>query len=582
MSAGHFHPVAHVPLPAVVRSHLDALGARVRRAEIAHGAGRLALVICAGLTGWLLVDYWVVTVAFGTGAWDVGGRVVLSAVLAWVVLREARRGLLPALGRRRSDDQLAMLLEDAHPALDGRFISTVQLTRELNVGAATRVASPFLVQTLAEDTARRAALVDHQTAWDVQPARRLIAMGFATILVVTALAAWRHDITGALLRRLAFLAAHYPTATRILAVDLPSLVGRGDPVVITIAVDATSQVPVQAEAAVRTADGTPATVRLERVVGDAPEGTVLFRGAFPQAVDELAIRPRAGDHRWEAWRTVRVLRRPAVKELALHLEFPAYLNRPALDSTVGDLDVPTGTRITVHARLSRAVARATLALRHGATAVDEATMTLGDADGSAAGSFTVDADGAWSIGLVDAEGLDAGQPPQWTIVARPDRAPTIAITFPPRDLDVTRMARWPIRFTTADDHGVARVRLRWRVVPPDGDIETANGEPAAALVAGAASSGSATITGEHPFDLAPLNLATGSRVLWWLEAEDARTPQANTTASRRGVFTVLDPAEMRERLMNERSEIIEAVKQLRDRQREARDGVEDVRKGLKP
>lgn len=582
MSAGRFQPVVHVPLPEGLRAQLDVLGARVRQAERRHAAARLALTITAALVGWLAIDYWVVTGAFGTGAWDYGGRAALTAALIALVVQEARSGLLAALRRERSDDDLAMLLEAAHPALDGRYISTVQLVRELNEGAATRVASPVLVQALAEDTEHRTATVDPQSAWDVQPAKRVAGWAAAAAVVVIALAAWRHDITGAFLRRFIFLAAQYPTATRILSVEAPGLVGRGDPVVITVAVDATSEVPPQAEAAVRTADGSPATVRLERVEGDAPAGSVLFRGSFPQAVEDLRIRPRAGDHRWNDWLAVRVLRRPAVKDLALHLDYPGYLKRPAGDSAVGDLDVPVGTRITVKARLSRPVAKATLAIKRGATAPEDAAMALTGDNGAAEGSFTVDADGAWSINLVDAEGLDAGQPPVWTIVARPDRAPTITVSFPPRDLDVTRMARWPIRFTAADDHGVARVQLRWRVVPPDGDIETATGEPAAAVVTGATSSGSSPFKGEHAFDLAPLNCAAGSRVVWWLEAEDARTPQSNVTASRRGVFTVIDAAEMRERLMQERQELLNAVKELRDRQKEARDGVEDVRKGMKP
>ncbi len=580
MSAGRFQPVVHVPLPDGVRAQLDALGDRVRSAERRRTGARLALTVIAALVGWLILDYWVVTVAFGTGAWDFGGRAALTAVLVALVVKELRTGLLAALRRERSDDELAMLLEAAHPALDGRYISTVQLVRDLGAGTATRVASPVLVQALAEDVEQRVASVDPQAAWDVQPGKRLALWAASALAAVLALAVWRHDIASAFARRFIFLAAQYPTATRILSVEAPRLVGRGDPVVVTVAVDATSAVPAQAEAAVRTADGSPATVRLERVDGDAPAGTVLFRGAFPQAVEDLRIRPRAGDHRWNEWLVVRVLRRPSVKDLALHLDFPDYLKRPAIDSTVGDLDVPVGTRVTIKARLSRPVASATLSIRHGAV-VDEARMSLGGDNGTAEGRFTVDADGTWSIGLVDAEGLDAGQPPMWTIVARPDRSPTITVSFPPRDLDVTRMARWPIRFTAADDHGVAKVQLRWRVVPPDGDIETATGEASAVVVPNAASTGSSPFKGEHAFDLAPLNCAAGSRVVWWLEAEDARTPQPNVAASRRGVFTVIDVAEMRERLMQERNELLNAVKELRDRQKEARDGVEDVRKGMR-
>lgn len=563
-----------------IRTRIDLLRGRVHGAELVRTTGRLAIAVACGLSLWLLVDYWMVTVLFGTGWYDLGARILLDAALGWAVIGESRRGLLAELRRRRDDDELAMRLEESHPDLGGRLISTVQLLRALAAGEVAKIGSPSLVEALAEETEAQAESVDHRAAWDVSPAKRALLTGLVLVVVGLALAVWRHDITAAFARRLALLPAHYPTATHILAVKVPGLVGRGDPVAIEVEVDPSSRVPAQAEATVRDAEGHSSSLRLERVAEITDR--VVFRGVLQQAVEDLTVRLRAGDHRWEEWQTVRVVRRPQVKDLHLRLVYPAYLKMAATESTVGDIEAPVGTTVEVRATLSRAVAKADLTLRAGLdpTAAPVA-LALGSGDTEASGSFTVTADGTWSIGLMDAEGLDTGDPPHWSVIAVPDRAPSISASFPPRDCDVTRVARWPVRFSASDDHGIAHVRLRWQVIPPGEDAETVTGEPGRLEAPNAATNGSVQTHGEVAFDLTPLNLATDARVIWWLEAEDARAPEPNVTQSQHGTFTVIDIAEMRERMLRERADLVDTIKVLRDREREAQDGVEGVRKAIK-
>lgn len=562
-----------------IRTRIDLLRGRVHGAELARTVGRAVTTLVVGLLLWLLVDYWVVTTIFGTGWWDICARLALDGTLAWFVAAELRGGLLAELKRRRHDDELAMRLEATHPELGGRLISTVQLMRDLEAGELRKIGSPGLVEALAEETQAQAESVDHRRAWDIVPAKRAVLIGAVLLLIALGLAIWRHDIAGAFARRLAMLSAHYPTATRITAVKVPALVGRGDPVAVEVEVDPTSRVPAEAEATLRDAEGHVSTMKLERVAGE--KGRVLYRGILQQAVEDLTVRLRAGDHRWEQWQNVRVQRRPAVKELKLRLVYPAYLKKAATETSVGDIEVPVGTKVEVRAVLSRAVAKAELALRTGAEAPVPAVLALGNGGAEASGDFTVTSDGSWAIGLVDGDGLDAGDTPHWGIVAVPDRAPTISASFPPRDADVTRVARWPIRYLASDDHGIARIRLRWLVIPPGGDIEAVTGEPGALEAQDGHSDGSVQIHGEIPFDLTPLNLPNDARVVWWLEAQDAKVPDPNVTQSQRGTFTVVDLAEMRERMLRERADLIDSVKGIRDHQREAQDGVDAVRKVIK-
>lgn len=561
-----------------IRTRIDLLRSRARGAEIARSAGRLVCIIVLGLLGWLACDYWLVTTLFGTGWWDLAARLALTGTLLWLAGREAWTGLAAEIRRHRADDELAMRLEESHPELGGRLISTVQLMRDLEAGEHRKIGSTGLVLALAEDAQERAASVDHRLAWELRPAKRALVWATALLALGIGLAAWRGDIAGAFLRRLAFLSAHYPTSTRILAVRIPELVGRGDPVPVEVEVDPTSEVPEWASVSVRGADGRSSTLRLEKVVAD---GKTLFRGSLKQAVEDVAFRPLAGDHRWETWIQVHVSPRPAVKTLALRLVLPSYLKQPVQESSTGDLQVPTGTTVEISATLSRAVKQATLSSAIGLGDATTVAMEIGQQGLVATGRFFVTEDGWWSIGLTSADGLDAGNPPRWTVTAIPDRAPSVVATFPPRDKDATRFARWPIRFVTRDDHGVAGVRLRWQVIPPGVDAESVTAV-ADGIEAGVVTRGSESTQGEVAFDLGSVNPEVGSRVIWWLEARDARTPQANVSPSQRGTFTILDPAEMRERMIREKAELVDSLKSIRDRQRDTRDGVDGARKAVQP
>ncbi len=557
-----------------IRTRITQLRSRARGAELGRGVGRLATVLACGLIGWLVIDYWFVVRAFGAGAWDVGTRLVMTAGLLGLVGREAWRGVITEFRRLRDDDELAMRLEGAYPELAGRFISTVQLLRELSQ-AEHRVASPGLVEALAEETSVQAETVDHRRAWDLRPARRALGFGAVAVIIAVGLASWKPEVASAFFRRLCLMPAHYPTATRIASVTVPAMVGRGDPVVVEVRVDPTSEVPTTVTAVIRGDDGRTSKLRLDRL---PIPGEAVFRGTLKQAIEDVAIRPQAGDHHWEAWEPVQVVARPVVRRLAMRLQYPEYLRIPPAELAVGDLEVPAGTVVAVDAEPSRAVIEAAISLAAGVGDPVPAPMEL-SADGlHATARFTAAENGSWSIGFKTGDGLDSGSPTRWTITAVPDVAPTVTATFPSRDRNVTRVARWPIRFTARDDHGLAGVGLRWQIIPPGVDPETVTAEPGKQEIAGMATAGSEAIAGETWFELASLNLSIGSRVVWWLEAHDRRTPTANLGESQKGTFNVVDPIDEQRRLLETKAELLNTIKDHLKTQKDIQAGVQGVQK----
>ena len=561
----------------LIRTRISLLRSRAHGAELGRGVGRLVSVLVIGLLAWLVVDYWFVSQVFGAGAWDILARLAMTAGLLGLAGREAWSGLIAEIRRQRHDDELAMRLEQTYPELAGRLISTVQLLRELHHGDASRVASPGLVEALAEETEERTREVDYRRAWDRSPARKALLTGGALIVLAGGLAAWRSDIAAAFFGRLCFLAAHYPTATRILTVTVPAMVGRGDPAVIEVRVDPASEVPAYVDAVVRGADGRTGNIRLERL---PTEGEACFRGSIKQAVEDVSVRPQAGDHRWEAWEEIRVIARPVVRKLTLTSAYPAYLRMPSAQVAIGDLEIPAGSQVEVQAEASRPVVEAALGLAVGAADPEPMAMTLSPDGSTALARFTVLENGAWSINFKASDGIDTANPPRWTITAVPDAAPVVVANFPARERNVTRIARWPIRFTARDDHGVSGVRLRWQVVPPGVEPESATGEPGSQEISGMATVGAESISGETWFDLSPLNLEIGSRVQWWLEVRDHRTPAANVGESHKGTFTVVDPAEERERMLRVKADLLNTVRDHLKIQKDIRDGVQGVQKAV--
>lgn len=559
-----------------IRTRIALVRGRDSAVSRLHLGGRVTVALALALLAWFLCDWQLVTRLFGAGSWDIAARLALWIGGAMLVWRYALAALVRELKRRRSDDEMAMRLEYAFPVLGGRLISTVQLTRTLAAGDRQAVGSPGLVEALAEDTEQRVADLDARLAIPALPARKAVFAGVLALLAVAALAAWKPAFALTAAGRLAFLPWQYPTATRIAAVRVPHLVARGDPVLIEVEVDPTSDVPAQAWAVVRLGDGRTQEVKLERA-GEA-EGRPLYRGSLKQAIEDVSLRPRAGDARWSRWEDVTVQQRPAVRQLRLKLSFPAYLGKAATETSVGDLQVPVGTQVAVEAVFSRAVTTGSLVISVAGTDQAPQALTLGDQGGSGTGTFTVEADGTWTISLATSEGLTSGDPVRFTISAQPDRAPSVAVSFPPRDRDVTRFARWPVRWTARDDHGIAAGAIRYRIVPPGADPEAVTTEPGRVAIPEMTSDSAGAKTGESWFDLGQMPLEPGSRVLWWVEAADRRTPEANVGRSPQGVFNVLDPDEMLERMRREKADLLNTLKQLRDRQKEARDASDAVRK----
>ncbi len=614
----------------VLLDRLDDVRSRLRRVHLLAGAAQCLLALIGLLAAFFILDWMVLSRIIGGGAGDQVARGLLLLTMVGMFALVVVRTIVAELRTQRSDDQIAMRVERSHPELRGRLISTVQLTRM--AGDHGTMVSEEMIEALEEETVGFTEAIDFGSIINRRLLKRVGIAALALLLLSVGLGWWRRDFTGALLARMALTRTAYPTAASIIAVSHGGVVGKGEPFAIELELDPTRKVPDEATAAIRPVGGKNSDLQLKRVL-DAPDGRVLFRGSVAQALEDFDFRPAALDARWPTWEHVRVNQRPTVKALSVTSTFPAYLARAPETSAIGDLRVPVGTVVKIHAILTKAVTEATLsrrtpvrkdlakedASRDEAAAKDEATpndskdnskdnkegakdpgpreqestspMELDATRTAADATLSIDANGSYAIRLRDADGFENASPISYTITAIPDRVPTVTIQYPAQDKSAAKYAQWPIRFSARDDHSISKGWLKYVIADPDAvgagqeaalalatSSTTAEAAAKSIELEGLAQPGETQIARQVLFDLSRLNLVEGQRVTYWIDVSDNRLPEPNIGSSPHFSFTVVDLATLKEQFERDRAELLGTIKTLRDKQKEVHDAVDTVRK----
>jgi hypothetical protein len=132
---------------------ISSLRRRERLLALAWGAARLVLVVIVALAVACYVDWRVDMRRDTPWALRVGmlvGQIALALGLAWW-------WVVQPLVRRRTDDDVALFIEDQTPALGHRLISAVQLNR---ANADTAGMSPELIGVVTQEAEERAKVID--------------------------------------------------------------------------------------------------------------------------------------------------------------------------------------------------------------------------------------------------------------------------------------------------------------------------------------------------------------------------------------------------------------------------------------
>jgi hypothetical protein len=409
----------------------------LRALAVLAGAGVLTLVAAA---------YALEQVRFAPSA-IVAFRVVTFGVLAtigWFVF-------VRPLGRRVSDEQVALYLEEHEPGLDALLVSAVEAGAR---PAAPAGESAALVRRLVEAAVEKCREIEYGRRVERAGLRRaavaLAVIGAAAAVVYLAGPAYlRH---GALALLLPARSAEAASPYRIEVAPGHATVARGADVAVTARLVGFGA--DHAELFTRAGAGGA----FERVPLVAGEDAAVFEGTLFNLRQALDYFVEAAGVRSPVFR-IEVADLPHVERLELEYVFPAYTGlSPQVVEHGGDVAVLRGTtvRVRVHATLPTPAGRIVLDDR-------ETSALAAGPDGTLTGAFTVTRDGFYRVDLQSPAGAMVAASPQYTIDVLADQPPIVSFARPGRDLRPTPVEEVFVEAKAEDDFGVARLELVYAV-----------------------------------------------------------------------------------------------------------------------
>ena len=467
---------AQAPLAATARQRDRS--ARTVTILIAGGLALFALLATASL------DYWLTLPA--SVRWI--GFTALATVVLFGVVR-----LLRLWRRPTSLKEAALEVEQRQPNA-GCEISTAAeyLTGERQAGQDyERELAAALQQRAAETVARN----------PVNFTRRLLVPVLGVGAAVALLAAFTvtFPAAGTALKRAAApwsKAAFSQIEVKPGAVEVPV----GKPFELIAAFH--GRVPVSATLQVQAEGQTAWTdVRLE----GATNGT--FRQTLPAIATSFRYRVAGSDAVSDEFQVTAYVP-PAVKDLRVKLEPPAYTRLPVTEQAAADIAIIRGTKATFRVEPNVGLSRARLAFTNGTVA-----ELKRDAQGLWTAEVPVAKDNEFRFELFDAKGRKGGDETAHRLVAIPDASPKVDFELPGGDIRAAATNRVPLKLAASDDFGIAGMKLVFhRLGGPEQELPiakwTATGKDAVA---------------EVELDLAPLKLRQFELVAYHAEVRDNNT-----------------------------------------------------------
>lgn len=538
------------PPPAAVETaaagfpvRLAALRHRWRQITAAGGLLKLAALAAAGLVVIMLLD-WLVGLPRGARAATLAA---LLAAFGWT----AARWLVRPLRSPPDDLSLARRVERRHPELAGRLLATLELAPRLG---GLREGGGY-VRALAGETAR----LTHTAAWrEVVPAdgvRRLAWRVLPALILAAGLGlAWR-TATWPLLQRAFLVEVPRPLRTRVVDVQAPRLVGRGDDV--PWVVRAEGIVPRRAFVEVELAAGGRQRLELPPVPGRRG----MFSNTLIAATENLVARVRAGDGAAGPF-AVEVVPRPAFRSLAAVVEPPAYTGLGPTNRALDDLVLLRGSRVRLEGELTGPVAAAELHL----AGLETSSPLAPDTNATRLGAeFTADDSRltGFRIALRDPRGIASRDDALYRVQLVADRPPQVRLVAPARREELaTARAVIPVGIEAKDDFGVGALRV---VVRP---AETTNA-PTRAIELDLGGEAPRALNRRYDLQLAQLNPPPQPGVLWelWVEAEDRNNLTGpGVGRSERRIIRVVTDEEKRADLLSRANDSLSTLNDVADGQ----------------
>ena len=206
-------------------------------------------------------------------------------------------------------------------------------------------------------------------------------------------------------------------------------------------------------------------------------------------------------------------RKPLITTIDLHIEHPAHTGMypTRVFGSTGDIRAMVGSTVTLTARPLVEVESASISLE-GELGQRVALRT--ELDGRLVGRIQITESASYQFHVTTADGQTLVDPRERRIFVTPDHPPTVELSHPPADLEVTPEQIVDFQYAARDDFGVAEVAIGWHFV---GDPEGVRFEQLQTELS------TPTFEEHVPFDLTPLRLHPRDEVVVYVQATDNNT-----------------------------------------------------------
>lgn len=303
------------------------------------------------------------------------------------------------------------------------------------------------------------------------------------------------------------------------------------------------------------------------------EGTVGVRAGeraysivLRNVTEDVVYRVRVDDQETPTY-ALNVRDLPRATGYRVVYQYPAYtgLKPEQSQAITADLAAPRGTRASLEVSVNRMIAKATATFERAGSVL---AGTLGER--SVRFAVPIRADDSFTIRLEDSRGRRADLGP-FDLRAIPDRPPTITVLAPGPVEDVTRDLTTVILAGATDDHGIAKILLRYRVRQEAERVEPLHEERV----------GTRELAVRYTWALGAFSLLPGEEVEYQVGAVDGNAidgPQTTWSDARRLRFP--SATEILASMEGERDESIETLEDVLKGARELAQKSEDLSREL--
>jgi hypothetical protein len=447
------------------------------------------------------------------------------------------------------EDEAALMVERERPEFATRLIASVQLGRP---GAVAAGASPAIVRAMIAQTEEIAAPIIFSDVVKTEPLIKTAAASFLVVVLGAAFFVYGSDVSQDLLARAMLGNVDVPRKTRVEEISKDAVVAIGD----AFTIEARARGINPDNGTVKLTYGGDRTQQFQ--IAPLPNDSRHFSRTVENVQESFKYQIHLNDGHGKLYE-VKALPRPSVVSVEFVQQYPPYTRKKPERRSPGDLSLLAGSQLTLKVKASKAVKDGQIKLvglnKDLPLRVDPANAT------ELTGTVEIPAKGltGLSIRLQDEYGIQSRGETIYPIDLVPDRDPVVRITWPDRKEELaTQQAKILVAFEAADDFGVGKIFLRYK-------IDT--------VANGAEKFIEMDLTQENPdelrnvrrryeFDLAALRPSAleGSNIEYWIEVQDGNNVTGPGVASSdRFRVRIVSEIEKRADLMNRLNDQLGAI-----------------------